>query len=121
MACAGCGESVALGARFCSVCGRAVSLVSVPPPPATRNSLLTSSGNGLFRPRERRMLAGVCAGFALRYGWDVSVVRLVLVLALVFGAGTPVIAYLIAWVIMPNGQYALPSEVTSGRAGSIRV
>ena len=47
--------------------------------------------------------------------------RLVLVLALVFGAGTPVIAYLIAWVIMPNGQYALPSEVTSGRAGSIRV
>lgn len=56
------------------------------------------------------MVAGVCVGFANRYGWDVSVVRLVLVLSLVFGAGVPLIAYLVAWVVMPNGQYTLPAQ-----------
>jgi phage shock protein C len=48
------------------------------------------------------VVAGVCAGFAQAYGWDVIVVRLVLVLAAVFGVGTPVLAYIIAWVVIPN-------------------
>lgn len=67
------------------------------------------------------MVAGVCMGFALRYGWDVTIVRLVLVLSVIFGAGLPLLAYGIAWVVMPNGQYALPSEVGTGGPGSMRV
>jgi phage shock protein C len=129
MACVGCGESVAAGARFCSVCGRAVTATTtyatMPPPPA-QNAVFGSSPaptrlDGLYRPREGRMVAGVCAGFALRYGWDVSVVRLVLVLSLVFGAGVPFLAYLIAWVVMPQGQYSLPAQVGMGGPGSMRV
>lgn len=119
MACIGCGESVSAGARFCSVCGRAVVMTSVPPPPMSRS--FHGAPDGLYRPREGRMMAGVCAGFAQRYGWDISIVRLVLVLALIFGAGTPVIAYLIAWVVMPNGQYALPSRANVGGPGSMGV
>ena len=120
MACVGCGESVAAGARFCSVCGRAVTYAAVPPPPATRS--WTGSGlDGLYRPREGRMIAGVCAGFAQRYGWDRSIVRLVMELALLFGAGTPLLAYVIAWVVMPNGQHALPASISSNGPGSMRV
>jgi phage shock protein PspC (stress-responsive transcriptional regulator) len=66
------------------------------------------------------MIAGVCAGFALRYGWDVALVRLVLVLALVCGVGTPFLAYLIAWIVMPNGQWALPAQTGPG-PGSMAV
>lgn len=114
MACVGCGESVAVGARFCSVCGRAVTFASVPPPPMTAVGTRPLAVGGLFRPRDRRMLAGVCAGFAQRYGWDVVVVRLILLVALVFGVGTPVLAYLVAWVVMPNGRYALPAQAGMG-------
>jgi phage shock protein PspC (stress-responsive transcriptional regulator) len=77
--------------------------------------------SGLYRPRDRRMVAGVCAGFAQRYGWDVAIVRLVLVLSFFVAAGVPLIAYVIAWVIMPNGQYALPGRATQSGPGSMAV
>ena len=121
MACVGCGESVALGARFCSVCGRSVMVAAVPPPPATQTLSGRAALEGLYRPRENRMIAGVCAGFSQRYGWDVSIVRLVLVLSVVFGAGVPLVAYVIAWVVMPNGQFALPAQASAGGPGSMRV
>lgn len=122
MACVGCGESVVAGARFCSVCGRSVMQAAVPPPPPAARAFPRPMGlDGLYRPREQRMVAGVCMGFALRYGWDVSIVRLVLVLSVIFGAGVPVLAYAIAWVVMPNGQYALPPEASTARPGSMRV
>ena len=122
-ACVGCGESVSLGARFCSVCGRSVAMVAVPPPPphASDRMLPRPGLDGLYRPREPRMIAGVCSGFALRYGWDLAIVRLVLVLGVLFGAGVPLIVYAIAWIVMPNGQFALSAGATPGGPGSMRV
>ena len=61
------------------------------------------------------MIAGVCAGFALQYGWDVVIVRLVLLLSVLF-AGLPLLAYAIAWIVMPNEQHALPAQVASPSA-----
>ena len=84
-------------------------------------SLPSPGIDGLYRPREGRMVAGVCAGFAQRFGWDVPIVRLVLVLAALFGAGTPLVAYLIAWVVIPNGQLSLSAQAGSVAPGSIRV
>ncbi len=120
MACVGCGESVAAGARFCSTCGRSVTCAAVPPPPPAAHALPSMGLDGLYRPREGRMVAGVCTGFALRYGWNVSLVRLVLILSVLI-AGVPAVAYLIAWVVMPNAQYALPSQVSTSGPGSMRV
>jgi phage shock protein C len=62
----------------------------------------------LVRPRQGRVIAGVCAGFAQAYGWDPVIVRLVLCLIALCGAGTPIIAYLIAWIVMPNAPYEYP-------------
>jgi phage shock protein C len=64
----------------------------------------------LVRPRQGRVIAGVCAGFARAYGWDPVVVRLVLCLVALCGAGTPIIAYLIAWIVMPNAPYEYPQR-----------
>ncbi len=61
------------------------------------------------------MIAGVCAGFALQYGWDVAIVRLVLLLSVLF-AGLPLLAYVIAWIVMPNEAYALPTSAASPSA-----
>ena len=68
----------------------------------------------LVRPRHGRVLAGVCAGFAQRYGWDPIVVRLILVLTLLFGVGTPLLAYLLAWIVMPQAPFALPMRTGAG-------
>jgi len=62
----------------------------------------------LVRPRYGRVIAGVCAGFAQAYGWDPVIVRLVLVVIAFCGAGTPILAYIIAWIVMPNAPYELP-------------
>ena len=55
----------------------------------------------LRRPAENRMIGGVLAGAAKFFGIDVSLLRiLVVILALCYGTG--VLAYLIAWAIIPE-------------------
>jgi phage shock protein C len=64
----------------------------------------------LTRSRDNRMIAGVCAGFAQHYGWDLNLVRVVTALVSFFSGGTGVLVYLIAWVIIPEAPYALPAQ-----------
>ena len=56
----------------------------------------------LVRPRVNRIVAGVCAGIADYLGMDVTVVRLLVVLLTLFTAGTGILAYLVAWAIIPE-------------------
>jgi len=60
------------------------------------------SGQGLVRPREGRMIAGVCAGFARRYAMPVFLVRVLAVIAALAGVG--LVAYPVAWVLMPQEE-----------------
>jgi len=55
------------------------------------------------------MIAGVCAGFALHYGWDLNLVRIITALIIIL-TGVGAIAYIIAWVIIPEEPYALPAK-----------
>jgi phage shock protein C len=56
----------------------------------------------LDRPRrgQGRVLAGVCAGVADRFGISRGLVRLVFVITGLFGAGE--LAYLVLWLVMPK-------------------
>jgi phage shock protein C len=56
----------------------------------------------LTRSRDDRMLAGVCGGIADYLGVDATIVRLVAVLLGIFSAGTALIGYLIAAIIIPD-------------------
>lgn len=56
----------------------------------------------LTRSRSDRMVAGVCGGVAEYTGLDGNVVRLLAVLVVLFGAFLPVIAYVVAWVLLPE-------------------
>jgi phage shock protein C len=86
-------------ARFCSNCGRAVM---GPPVYPVRTRLV--------RPRYGRVIGGVCAGFAQEYGWDVVLIRILLCVLVFFGCGMPILAYLIAWIVMPNEPYFFPMQ-----------
>ncbi len=63
----------------------------------------------LTRARDNRMIAGVCAGIARRFGWDVSTVRVVFVLSCLL-PGPQFLAYLALWIVMPKE----PSSTSAG-------
>jgi len=72
----------------------------------------------LVRPRYPRMIGGVCAGFAQHYGWDLSLVRVVTALMIVC-TGVGLIAYIAAWIIIPEAPYILPESTYPGSAGPV--
>lgn len=56
----------------------------------------------LYRaPEKDSIVAGVCAGIANYFGIDPVLIRLLWVL-FIFGFGTGILAYLIAWIIIPR-------------------
>lgn len=55
----------------------------------------------LSRPRSGRVIAGVCAAIARRFGWDVTTVRVLTVLSFLL-PGTQLVAYLLLWVLIPS-------------------
>jgi phage shock protein C len=57
--------------------------------------------SNLTRPTEGRIIAGVCAGLARRFGWSVFLVRLLFVLSIVI-PGSQVLVYIILWILMPS-------------------
>jgi phage shock protein C len=61
--------------------------------------------NELRRPRTGRVIGGVCAALARRFGWDVTLVRVLAVASIVL-PGPQVIFYLIAWAVIPSEAVA---------------
>jgi len=55
----------------------------------------------LYRSRDGRVVAGVCAGLAAYFGVDPTLVRLAFALLTIFG-GMGVLLYLCAWVVIPE-------------------
>jgi phage shock protein PspC (stress-responsive transcriptional regulator) len=55
----------------------------------------------LYRIRDGRLVAGVCAGIAAYFGVDPTLVRLAFVLLTVFG-GIGILLYLGAWLVIPD-------------------
>jgi phage shock protein PspC (stress-responsive transcriptional regulator) len=56
----------------------------------------------LVRRRHDKMLGGVCSGVADYLGVDVTLVRVLTVVGAVFGLGSLVVAYVVAWALMPD-------------------
>ena len=58
----------------------------------------------LRRPRQGRMLAGVCAAFANYFGLDPTVVRVAYVLLTIFTIFSGVLVYFILVLVIPEEQ-----------------
>jgi phage shock protein PspC (stress-responsive transcriptional regulator) len=70
----------------------------------------------LVRSRQGRMVAGICAGAADYFGVDVTLVRVIVAVVAVITGGAGVLAYLVAWVIIPEeDEKTLVSENGVGK------
>ena len=96
MYCHRCRTQLPPSARFCSSCGAAVAGT----PLAART---------LQRVRAGRVIAGVCAGLARTYGWDINLVRVLAVVGVLFSGGLVGVAYLAAWVGIPEEPMESPA------------
>jgi len=70
-----------------------------------------NSGSGtkvLVRKRNGRMIAGVCAGLADYLGSDVTLIRVIVVAIALITGGAAILAYLVAWAIIPEESQKTP-------------
>ena len=96
MFCQHCGNALHVSSRFCTRCGAPVTVAQPIP------------GRPLIRPHAGRMIGGVCLALAQANGWDVVVVRILTVVGFLISSGLVGIAYLAAWVGIPEETPPLP-------------
>jgi phage shock protein PspC (stress-responsive transcriptional regulator) len=58
--------------------------------------------HGLVRPREGRVLGGVCAGLGRRFGIAPWPARILFLLLLLVVPGSQILVYPILWILMPE-------------------
>ncbi|MDW7733393.1 MAG: PspC domain-containing protein [Methanolobus sp.] len=69
-------------------------------------------GKQLRRSKDKRMIAGVCGGIGEYIGVDPVVIRLLWAIITIFSFGIiGVVAYIIAWFIIPEEEPYIPREV----------
>jgi phage shock protein C len=63
---------------------------------------MTAPRRRLVRSRNK-MIAGVCAGIAEYFGWDVTLFRVAYVLVSILSVAFPgILVYLVCWIVMPR-------------------
>ena len=101
MYCTKCGLEVRDQDRFCCQCGCATARGAASVQPSER----------LSRPMQDAKLGGVCAGFARYMGVDVTLVRILWIVLTIWPLPLlGVIAYIVAWIVMPKDPVPAPSS-----------
>ena len=62
------------------------------------------ANKGLVRPRQDRVLGGVCAGLGRRFGIGPWAARLLFVLLLMVIPGSQILIYPVLWILMPSEE-----------------
>ncbi len=95
MYCPQCGQEYSQKVNFCCQCGTAMFVR----PTAKRK---------LTRSRRDKKIGGVCAGAAEYFDLDPTLVRVLWVIFALLG-GWGLLAYLVAWIVIPLEPKALPA------------
>jgi phage shock protein C len=100
MYCNYCGKVIQDDAAVCAYCGIRVGL--------------SIARKRLVRPRQGRKIAGVCLGFSEYLDLDITLVRLVWLIASVT-TGIGLVAYPIAWIVIPEEPLLLAAPLGAGQ------
>ncbi|MEU3468697.1 PspC domain-containing protein [Streptomyces sp. NPDC006687] len=68
--------------------------------------------SALTRPRDGRMIGGVCAGLAKRFGMKARTMRLTFVLSCLL-PGPQFLIYLALWLLIPNERSGVGTASTA--------
>jgi phage shock protein PspC (stress-responsive transcriptional regulator) len=71
-------------------------------------------GRPLIRPRLGRQIGGVCLALAQANGWDVAAVRILTVVGFFVSSGLVGVAYLAAWIGIPEETAPYPGAYPPG-------
>ncbi|NMD14144.1 MAG: PspC domain-containing protein [Caldisericales bacterium] len=66
----------------------------------------------LYRSRKERVIGGVCGGIGVYFGIDPTLTRIIWVAATLLG-GAGIIAYIVAWIVIPEEPRIEETEVAS--------
>jgi phage shock protein C len=100
MYCNYCGKVIQDDSNVCAYCGVRVGA--------------SVARTRLVRPRQGRKIAGVCMGFAEYFDVDVTLVRVVWLIAS-FTTIIGMISYPIAWIVMPEEPLLLRAGAPAGK------
>jgi phage shock protein C len=103
MYCNNCGKLIQDDAAVCAYCGVRVGA--------------SVARKRLVRPRQGRKIAGVCLGFAEYFDIDVTVVRLLWLIAS-FMTGIGLLSYPIAWIVIPEEPLLLAAPLAAQRVAN---
>ncbi len=79
----------------------------------------TTTRRRLYRNPDDKMLGGVVSGMAAYLGWDVTLLRLLLLVVLVCGVGTLIPVYIVCWLVIPEAQTAAEKLNMRGEAVTV--
>jgi phage shock protein C len=96
MFCPRCGKEYKDSVNFCCHCGAAMFTP-------------VRSERKLTRSRSNSKVAGVCGGLGEYLDIDPTLIRLIWLITVFFG-GTGVLAYIIAWIVMPEEPLSAPAK-----------
>jgi phage shock protein C len=96
--CQQCGSALHPNARFCSGCGAGTPMAQ------------PMQGRPLIRPHAGRQIGGVCMALAQANGWDVTTVRILTVIGFFFSSGLIGVAYVAAWIGIPEDTAPYPNS-----------
>jgi phage shock protein C len=110
MYCPNCHRDIADASAFCYVCGARQAPVYTQPAPMKR----------LTRSVTDCKLGGVCGGLAEYWDVDSTIVRLVWVLLVFipFPLLPAIVAYFVAWIVMPRADVYAPVASSTAVASS---
>ncbi len=75
----------------------------------------------LYRSKKERLLGGVCGGIGKYSDVDPTVIRLIWIVLTLLSVGIGIIAYIIAWIIVPeeeDGPVTVPVTIIPPPGGS---
>lgn len=107
MICTHCQRDIADYSNFCYYCGARQSRAADGAPRAQKR---------LMRSVVDHKIGGVCGGFAEYLEVDSTLIRVIWIVAIFVPVPLGLIAYLIAWIVMPLAP--LPMPTTSATASS---
>lgn len=112
MYCSNCGAQIGDRDNFCHACGREVARAGET---HQFNAAAYNAPRRVYRLVHDKKIAGVCSGLAKYFDIDVTLVRLAVATGIVLSGGLGLVAYIVAWIIMPvdRGAPVVNSQTSS--------